>query len=88
MYDILVRENLTPVTRSFEAQAPAIARKARAGQFARVDGSKFDGHQVDWDLLLACQRIYLEEEKQALARWLRERRALQSRDTDTNGVDE
>lgn len=32
-------------------------------RFACVDGPDFDGHQVDWDLLLARQRIYLEEEK-------------------------
>jgi ferredoxin--NADP+ reductase len=37
--------------------------------FACVDGPEFDGHQVDWDLLLARQRIYLEEEKLAVERW-------------------
>jgi ferredoxin--NADP+ reductase len=35
-------------------------------KFACVHGPEFDGHQVDWDLLLARQRVYLEEEKQAL----------------------
>ena len=35
-------------------------------RFACVDGPEFDGHQVDWDLLLARQRIYLEEEQQAV----------------------
>ena len=35
-------------------------------KFACVDGPDFDGHQVDWDLLLARQRIYLDEEKHAL----------------------
>jgi NAD(P)H-flavin reductase len=42
-----------------------------AGQtrFACVDGPEFDGHQVDWDLLLARQRIYLEKEKQAVEAW-------------------
>ncbi len=34
-------------------------------KFACVDGPDFDGHQVDWDLLLARQRIYLDEEKQS-----------------------
>lgn len=34
-----------------------------ATRFACVDGPDFDGHQVDWDLLLARQRIYLDEEK-------------------------
>jgi ferredoxin--NADP+ reductase len=32
-------------------------------KFACVDGPDFDGHQVDWDLLLSRQRVYLEEEK-------------------------
>jgi ferredoxin--NADP+ reductase len=35
-------------------------------RFACVDGPEFDGHQVDWDLLLARQRIYIDEEKVAL----------------------
>jgi ferredoxin--NADP+ reductase len=35
-------------------------------QFACVHGPEFDGHEVDWDLLLARQRVYLEEEKEAL----------------------
>jgi len=35
-------------------------------RFACVHGPEFDGHEVDWDLLLARQRIYLEEEKLAL----------------------
>jgi ferredoxin--NADP+ reductase len=38
-------------------------------QFVCVDGPEFDAHQVDWDLLLARQRFYLEEEKQAVDRW-------------------
>ncbi|MFC2045443.1 sulfide/dihydroorotate dehydrogenase-like FAD/NAD-binding protein [Chloroflexota bacterium] len=32
-------------------------------KFTCVDGPDFDGHQVDWDLLLARQRTYLDEEK-------------------------
>ncbi len=35
-------------------------------RFACVDGPEFDGHQVDWDLLFARQRIYLYEEKRSL----------------------
>jgi ferredoxin--NADP+ reductase len=46
-------------------------------RFACVDGPKFDGHQVDWDLLLARQRFYLEEERQAVEKWQRECRSLQ-----------
>ena len=38
-------------------------------RFVCVDGPDFDGHQVDWDLLMARQRIYLDEEKLALERY-------------------
>ncbi|MBE0415765.1 MAG: sulfide/dihydroorotate dehydrogenase-like FAD/NAD-binding protein [Dehalococcoidia bacterium] len=40
-------------------------------KFTCVDGPDFDGHQVDWDLLFARQRIYLEEEKRAVEQWER-----------------
>ena len=40
-----------------------------ATKFTCVDGPDFDGHQVDWDLLFARQRIYLDEEKCSLERW-------------------
>ena len=38
-------------------------------RFACVDGPDFDGHQVDWDLLIARQRIYLDEEACSLKHW-------------------
>jgi len=38
-------------------------------KFACVDGPDFDGHQVDWDLLFARQRIYLNEEKSSFEIW-------------------
>jgi NAD(P)H-flavin reductase len=38
-------------------------------KFACVDGPDFDGHQVDWDLLFARQRTYLDEEKRSLEQW-------------------
>jgi len=38
-------------------------------RFACVDGPDFDGHKVDWDLLAARQRIYLDEEKCAYDEW-------------------
>ena len=38
-------------------------------KFACVDGPDFDGHQVDWDLLFARQRIYLDEEKHSFEQW-------------------
>jgi NAD(P)H-flavin reductase len=41
-------------------------------RFVCVDGPEFDGHQVDWDQLLARQRIYPEQEKQAVEKWQHE----------------
>lgn len=38
-------------------------------KFACVDGPEFDGHQVDWELLFARQRIYCDEEKRSLELW-------------------
>ena len=38
-------------------------------KFACVDGPDFDGHQVDWDLLFARQRTYLDEEKLSYEQW-------------------
>ena len=35
-------------------------------RFVCVDGPEFDGHQVDWDLLLERLRFYREQEKLAL----------------------
>lgn len=41
-------------------------------KFTCVDGPEFDGHQVDWDLLLARQAIYLDEEIRSLQVWERQ----------------
>ncbi len=41
-------------------------------RFACVDGPDFDGHEVDWDLLLARQRIYLDEERLSFEKWQKE----------------
>jgi ferredoxin--NADP+ reductase len=38
-------------------------------RFVCVDGPEFDGHEVDWDQLLARQRIYPEQEKLAVDKW-------------------
>ncbi len=38
-------------------------------KFTCVDGPDFDGHQVNWDELMARQRIYLDEEKRSLELW-------------------
>ena len=45
-------------------------------KFACVDGPEFDGHQVDWDLLMARQRIYLDEEKESFEHWQAQHRKL------------
>jgi len=42
-------------------------------KFTCVDGPVFDGHQVNFDELMARQRIYLEEEKRAADAWLMEK---------------
>ena len=41
-------------------------------RFVCVDGPEFDGHLVDWNLLLARQRIYLSKEKRAKEHWLQQ----------------
>jgi ferredoxin--NADP+ reductase len=38
-------------------------------KFACVDGPDFEGHKVDWDLLMKRQRAYLEEERESLELW-------------------
>jgi ferredoxin--NADP+ reductase len=40
-------------------------------KFVCVDGPEFDGHQVDFDQLLARQRQYLPQEKESLDAFLR-----------------
>ncbi|RKZ20051.1 sulfide/dihydroorotate dehydrogenase-like FAD/NAD-binding protein [bacterium] len=42
-------------------------------RFACVDGPEFDGHQVDFDLLIKRLAMYKEEERIALERYLKER---------------
>jgi NAD(P)H-flavin reductase len=44
-----------------------------ATKFVCVDGPDFDGHEVDWDLLLARQRTYITEEKLSFEQWQRRR---------------
>lgn len=38
-------------------------------KFTCVDGPEFDGHQVDWELLIKRKRAYLKEEAQAFDLW-------------------
>ena len=40
--------------------------------FTCVDGPEFDGHLVAWDTVLSRQRIYVEEEKCSLDRYVEE----------------
>jgi len=40
--------------------------------FTCVDGPEFDAHLVDWDMVLARQRIYTHEEKCSLDRYVEE----------------
>ncbi|MBI4744162.1 MAG: sulfide/dihydroorotate dehydrogenase-like FAD/NAD-binding protein [Actinobacteria bacterium] len=42
-------------------------------KFCCVDGPDFDGHQVDFDLLMARQRQYLDEEKEAVSFYEKEK---------------
>jgi ferredoxin--NADP+ reductase len=37
--------------------------------FACTDGPDFDGHEVDWDLLMSRQRTYVDEEKISYDEW-------------------
>ena len=45
-------------------------------KFVCVDGPEFDGHQVDFDLLLARQRQYLPQEKESLDAFLSQATAV------------
>jgi len=40
--------------------------------FTCVDGPEFDGHQVDWDLLLKRQKMYVKDERCSLDRYMEE----------------
>lgn len=47
-------------------------------KFVCVDGPEFDGHQVDFDLMIKRLRTYLPEEQEARERWLAERHACRA----------
>ncbi len=40
-----------------------------ATKFACTDGPEFDGHQVDWDLLMHRQKTYQREERESFEAW-------------------
>lgn len=39
-------------------------------KFACMDGPDFDGHMVDWDMLVNRQQMYLSEQKESFQRWM------------------
>ncbi len=39
--------------------------------FACTDGPEFDGHQVDWDILMTRQKTYISEQKESFEAWKR-----------------
>ncbi len=39
--------------------------------FACIDGPEFDGHRVDWDLLMNRQKKYVPEQKESFETWRR-----------------
>ena len=45
-------------------------RVGKETKFTCVDGPEFDGLAIDWDILLSRQKIYCEEEKCSLNRYL------------------
>jgi succinate dehydrogenase/fumarate reductase-like Fe-S protein len=42
-------------------------------KFACVDGPEFDGHKVDFNLLMSRQRMYVDEEKVAFELYKKQR---------------
>jgi ferredoxin/flavodoxin---NADP+ reductase len=38
-------------------------------RFACTDGPDFDGHQVDWDVLMNRQKMYVNEERKSFEEW-------------------
>jgi ferredoxin--NADP+ reductase len=42
-------------------------------RFACTDGPDFDGHKVDWDLLMQRQRTYNVEEKESFEKWTKKK---------------
>jgi len=49
-----------------------------AARFACVDGPEFDGHQVDFDMLISRQRYYADEETCALDRYIADRKGAET----------
>ncbi len=51
-----------------------------ATKFACIDGPEFDGHAVDWDLLMNRQRTYKQEEKESFDMWKQRHERMLSKD--------
>ncbi len=49
-------------------------------RFACIDGPEFDGHAVDWDLLMNRQRTYKQEEKESFEMWKQRHERMLSKD--------
>ena len=66
-YKIQTMVSLNPIMLDATGMC-GVCRVDVAGEtkFACVDGPEFDGHKVDFDLLMARLRTYLPEEKQSL----------------------
>jgi ferredoxin--NADP+ reductase len=56
-------------------------------KFVCVDGPEFDGHEVDFDLLISRQRQYLVQEKESLDAFLSDPAGLDPAGSDTAGLD-
>jgi ferredoxin/flavodoxin---NADP+ reductase len=56
-------------------------------RFVCVDGPEFDGHQVDFDLLMSRQRQYLPQEKKSLEAYLAKAAGLDAAGSGATGLD-
>jgi ferredoxin--NADP+ reductase len=50
-------------------------------KYVCVDGPEFDGHQVDWNLLLSRQSVYLEQEKIAVDYYNKQKHTCKLKDS-------
>ncbi|MBI4734165.1 MAG: sulfide/dihydroorotate dehydrogenase-like FAD/NAD-binding protein [Rubrobacteridae bacterium] len=68
-YDVKTFVSLNPIMVDGTGMCGA-CRVSVGGEtkFGCTDGPDFDGHLVDWDLLMSRQRTYLAEEKEAMER--------------------
>ncbi|HUI45897.1 MAG TPA: sulfide/dihydroorotate dehydrogenase-like FAD/NAD-binding protein [Nitrospirota bacterium] len=51
-----------------------------ATRFACIDGPEFDGHAVDWDLLMNRQRTYKQQERESFEMWKQRHDRMLSKD--------